>query len=215
MNSTTTRPQVDTDIRALFADAVATGATVIANIRPDQLDAPTPCPDFDVRQLTAHLVEVLHRVTRIGRGEDPFGRPPTPPLSDDGWLEAWTAAGDDVRTAWTDDATLTRSVVLPWSQQSGADTLATFASEVSVRTWDLATATGQRPQWNPAVLEAALAAITAVLPAATGRLDSFEALRAQLPEQFRNATPPFADAVPVADDAALIDRLVAWNGRRP
>mgnify|MGYP000535288204 CR=1 FL=1 len=28
-------------------------------------------------------------------------------------------------------------------------------------------------------------------------------------------SPPFANAVPVPDDAPLIDRLAGWNGRRP
>jgi hypothetical protein len=36
-----------------------------------------------------------------------------------------------------------------------------------------------------------------------------------MPPEHREPTDPFADAVPVPDDAPLIDRLVAWNGRRP
>ena len=38
--------------------------------------------------------------------------------------------------------------------------------------------------------------------------------KASLPEGVPWADP-FADAVPVGDDAPLIDRLVAWNGRTP
>jgi hypothetical protein len=33
--------------------------------------------------------------------------------------------------------------------------------------------------------------------------------------ELRNFADPFADAVPVPEDAPLIDRLVAWNGRWP
>jgi hypothetical protein len=36
-----------------------------------------------------------------------------------------------------------------------------------------------------------------------------------MPPALRDFADPFADAVPVSDDAPLIDRLVAWNGRRP
>ncbi len=43
----------------------------------------------------------------------------------------------------------------------------------------------------------------------------FEAMRASMPAEQRNFADPFADAVPVHDDAPLIDRLVAWNGRQP
>ena len=50
---------------------------------------------------------------------------------------------------------------------------------------------------------------------ATGRAAIFERVRATMPAPLRDAPAPFADAVPVAEDASLIDRLVAWSGRDP
>jgi hypothetical protein len=83
-----------------------------------------------------------------------------------------------------------------------------------VHTWDLARATGQAPRWDDEVLEVAFAAVQRDLPA-VGRRALFDEVAARLPAEAGPMTPPFAEAVPVAADAPLIDRLVAWNGRRP
>jgi len=87
-------------------------------------------------------------------------------------------------------------------------------SEVTVHTWDLATATGQAPAWDPHVLEAAFASIRGGLPA-EDRQAIFDAIAQQMPPERRAPGPPFANAVPVPDDAPLLDRLVAWTGRTP
>ncbi|MEP6661877.1 MAG: TIGR03086 family metal-binding protein [Acidimicrobiales bacterium] len=188
------------DPRVIFAKAVALAGAVIGATRADQLDNRTPCSEFRVRELLGHIVTALEHVAVVGRGHDPYGGPVVVrEVPDDGWLRAWIAAAHDARTAWSDDATLTRVVRLPWAEQTGAATLAGYVNEVSVHTWDLATATGRRPQWDSQVLELALDAIGQVLPA-DGRGE-------------RGA--PFADPVEVPADAPLIDRLVAWNGRRP
>ncbi len=47
------------------------------------------------------------------------------------------------------------------------------------------------------------------------RAAMFERMRPSMPPELRDFAAPFADAVPVPDGAPLIDRLVAWNGRRP
>jgi len=114
---------------------------------------------------------------------------------------------------WSDDATLTQTVVLPWATESGAEALASYVNELSVHTWDLSRAIGVEPQWEDDVLQVGLDGISHVLPA-SGRTEMFEQMMANVPPQFRPA-PPFGDAVEVPADAPLIDRLVAWNGRNP
>jgi len=47
------------------------------------------------------------------------------------------------------------------------------------------------------------------------RLAAFERIIASMPEERRPLRPAFLDVVAVADDAPLIDRLVAWTGRDP
>lgn len=204
------------DPRPLFARAVGTGGSVIAGVHDDQWGDPTPCDEFTVRQLCAHLVDVLSRVAALGRADDPFGFPPAAQrVTGDGWLPAWQTAAQAVQAAWTDDAVLERTMTLPWASAAGRDMLATYLSEVTVHTWDLARATGQSVSWDEAVVGVALRAARRALPA-EGRAERFEQLRSKMPPHLAaTAAPPFADAVPLTDAAPLIDQLVGWNGRRP
>lgn len=200
------------DPRMTFAKAVALTTAVIDRVGPHQLANPTPCPDYDVEALLGHLVVVLRRVAALGRGDDPFGAGVMAPVTGD-TRRAWLDAAAEVEQAWADDAVLARTMRLPWSECSGAAMLVSYLNEVTVHTWDLATATGQRPAWDPQIVSLAFDGIR-FLPG-ENRAAVFEAMRATMPEERRGFRDPFADAVPVAGDAPLIDRLVAWNGRRP
>ncbi len=199
-----------TDPRPIFDRAVATGLAVIAGVRHDQLTDPTPCTDMNVRAMLTHLVGVLDRVAALGNGEDPFGVAETP-VPDDRWADAWKEAGTRAAHAWRDDAVLERPMALPWIQGSGAEVLASYFSELTVHTWDVAMATGQQPVWDDAVVTAALEA-RQILPAENRRA-LFEEISTAM--GLDEVAVPFAEAVPVPDDAADIDRLVAWNGRDP
>ena len=204
-----------TDPRTVFSNAVQLGGSVVAAVRPDQLDGPTPCGEYNVRQLLGHLVAVLERVAVLGQGGDGMAVPAEASgIADDGWQAAWEAAAADVEKAWSDDAAMARTYTFPWAVHDGAATLAMYTSELSVHTWDLARATGQRPAWDDDVLTVALASIQVDLPGGN-RAAMFDAMRETMPPELRDFTPPFAEVVPVPDDAPLIDRLVAWTGRRP
>ena len=200
------------DPRLTFAKAVALATAVIGRVGPQQLANPTPCDDLDVAALLGHMVTVLRRVAALGRGDDPFGAGVMAAVEED-FGRAWMEAAHQVEQAWADDAVLARTMRLPWSESSGAAMLVSYLNEVTVHTWDLAKATGQRPAWDPQIVGLAFDGIR-FLPG-ENRAAMFEALRASLSPEQRNFADPFADAVPIADDAALIDRLVAWNGRQP
>lgn len=200
-----------TDPRPILDRAIATCGAVIAGVRPEQLTEPTPCTDMDVRALLAHLVGVLDRVAALGNGENPFAVTETP-VADDRWPDAWREAGRRAAGAWSDDAVLERPMALPWIAGSGAEVLASYFSELTVHTWDLATATGQQPDWDDAVVAAAFDAARRILPAENRRA-LYEQVSAA--RGFDEVAVPFAEAVPISDDAPAIDRLVAWNGRDP
>ena len=44
------------DLFAALERAVASTAEIVTMTPADQLDAPTPCPDWDVRALLNHLI---------------------------------------------------------------------------------------------------------------------------------------------------------------
>ncbi len=206
-----TTPSTATDIRRTFDEAVSTGGQVIAGVRPDQLRSPTPCPEFDARRLLDHLVGVLRKVAVMGRGQNPMV--PDVEVADGQWTSAWADAAADTRDVWSADAALGRTVRLPWTEMTGADTLAIYTCEIVVHTWDLATATAQSPAWSQGVLETAFEAIRRELPA-EGRTAVIDEAMEKMPAGVP-LSPPFSEAVPVPADAPLIDRLVAWTGRRP
>ncbi|MGQ0432273.1 MAG: TIGR03086 family metal-binding protein [Microthrixaceae bacterium] len=208
--STSAIPNHVIDPRPILDRAIATGGKVIAGVRPDQLTAPTPCPEMDVRALLSHLVGVVDRIAALGRDEDPFSVTETH-APDDDWSAAWATSGTRATEAWRDDAVLERPMALPWIHGSGAEVLTSYFSELTVHTWDLATATGQQPQWDDTVVTAALEA-RQILPAENRRA-LFEEISAAM--GLDEVAIPFAEAVPVPVDAPAIDRLVAWNGRDP
>jgi uncharacterized protein (TIGR03086 family) len=129
------------------------------------------------------------------------------------WIAGWRAAAVRVDEAWSDDAKLTQTVVLPWATMTGAEVLAMYVSEITTHTWDVAQATGQHPEWDDAVCQLALDAMHRDLPMAD-RTPMWEEFKANAPANFQ-FDPPFANAVAVPSDAPLIERLVAWTGRRP
>jgi uncharacterized protein (TIGR03086 family) len=199
-----------TDPRPILDRGIATGGSVIARIRPDQMTAPTPCSEMDVRTMLGHLVAVLDRIAALGRGDDPFAVTETP-VPDDGWSDAWTTSARRAADAWSDDAVLEQPMALPWIQGNGAEILTSYFSELTVHTWDLATATGQHPDWDDTIVTAALAARD-FLPAENRRA-LFEEISTAM--GLDEVAIPFAEAVTIPDDAPAIDRLVAWNGRDP
>src|SRR4051794_24311318 len=78
----------------------STAATTIGVVRGvDDLDAPTPCSDFDVRALVEHLLTWGPALAGAGRGET------VPPRADvrvgDDWAAELRAQLEDVAAAWS------------------------------------------------------------------------------------------------------------------
>ncbi|MFF0751966.1 TIGR03086 family metal-binding protein [Streptomyces sp. NPDC004267] len=196
--STVTTPDATDDPRQGLLKAIALAGRTVAAVRPEQFDAPTPCTEFTVRQLARHLVAVLRRIAHAGRGGDVTTLSTVADdLPDTAWQEAWDAAARDVEAAWADPEVLGRILKLPFGSLPGGAAAAVWTSEFTVHTWDLATATGQSPHWDPELVAISYAAMKRALP--TGPRDG----------------APFEVAVDVDADAPAIDRLVAWCGRKP
>ena len=151
-----------------------------------------------MQALLGHVLHVLRRITTAGRGEDVDSTPRLPAAPAEGWPDALRAAAAELTAVWADDAVLDAVLALPFGTLPGRAALATWVGEVTTHTWDLAVATGQSPAWDDAAAAVGLAAIHGKLPAAE-----------------RGPGIPFADAVPVPDDAPAVERLVAWQGRDP
>jgi uncharacterized protein (TIGR03086 family) len=186
------------DPRPLYRRALTWVTSLLAGLRPDQLEQPTGCPDFDVRALAGHLVATVERARVIGEGGGPFSVPHViTGIPDTGWAEAYADAARTMWTVWDDDGTLTATVQAPWGTIPGSAALWGYLNETLVHGWDLATATGQDPEADPDVVAPVLAVAAQIIPA-----------------EPRGGQIPFAGVVAPAEGAGPTERLANWNGRR-
>ena len=188
-----------TDPRELHQRAMAQTESIVAAVSPDQLALPTPCTEFDVRELLSHVVGGLNRIAIMGEGGDALAvEPRADGVPDDGWLAAYRTASSRARAAWADDATLDVLVEAPWGKVPGRIALSGYVQEILTHGWDLARATGQPTELDPELASWVLAVARQILP----------------PEP-RGGEIPFAPPVPVPPDAAPYTQLAAWLGRQP
>jgi uncharacterized protein (TIGR03086 family) len=194
----TETPPVVADSDRLF-DAVA---RLVDGIGPDQWTAPTPCPDWNVRQLLQHVTNGNVIFATIATGERAPG-PITPEERAIDWLGADPGAGFRATGKVMHDAFMTpgflygRFETPVMGEQSGTTMVHMRMNELLVHGWDLARASGQ-----PAALPEDLA---------EGALRLWQTRLADRPRQGM----PFDEPTPIAGDAPAIDRLAAFLGRKP
>ncbi|MDT0303735.1 TIGR03086 family metal-binding protein [Streptomonospora wellingtoniae] len=191
-------PQPPHDPRAVFSRALDQAQQQIAALSGGELDAPTPCADYDVRALLGHMVAVLHKLARIGTGGDAGDLPDVVEgVADDGWVGAFAGARAETERVWG-DAPLDHPVTLPWATLPGHAALDAYTHEFTVHSWDLAHATGRRAALDPDLAVRAL-----------------EAFPKFAPPEARSGHGPFGPVVSVPRNADVYTRLAAYLGRRP
>ena len=188
-----------TAVRA--AADLATGP--LRAVTPEQLTAPTPCSDFDVRAVIDHLAwaAVLSQraATRMPFEHDWSSLTPAPFL--DGLpVEQWPAAVpvelDTAADAWADPAAWEGETELGGAPMPAAVVGPMMLAEFALHGWDVARAVGA-PYDVPAELgEAVLAAVVPL--AQMGRDGGW-----------------YGPEVPVPADAAAFDRALGLTGRDP
>ncbi|MFD3662514.1 TIGR03086 family metal-binding protein [Streptomyces sp. NPDC058659] len=174
-------------------------ARLAEDIGDERLDDPTPCPEYAVRELLAHVagLSVAFRDAARKQFGPTTGTPPgsTRPVLADDWRTALPKALAELAAAWREpDA---------WegdTQAGGIDLPAAVMGRIAldellIHGWDLARATGQRYE----VSEEELRVSEALLTPTDDTAD----------EGF------FGPVVPVPDSAPLLDRVIGLSGRRP
>jgi uncharacterized protein (TIGR03086 family) len=187
------------DPRPLLTRCLDQTGLIIGKVSPGDLAKPTPCTEFDVSALLAHVVGATRRIGSIARRE-PQEREVDQPtgVPADGWSHVYGEARDEAARAWSDDTILGEEVVLPWATMPGAAVAGMYALELTVHAWDIAAAIGITADLDPALAEATLPFAHQMVPA-----------------DFRGGDMPFEAVVPVPEDAPVYDRLVAFLGRTP
>lgn len=188
--------------------ACRTLARVVGSIRDDQLAGPTPCPSYTVADLVDHVLGLALAFTAAARKEELKG--PADPSGDgsrlpDGWRELAAERLDTLATAWSDPAAYDGLTTAGGVEMPGSVTARVALDEVVVHGWDLARATGQEYDADPAAVAACLEFATSFEQPAGDADETGDAGDAGL----------FGPPVPVPDDASVLDRLVGATGRHP
>ena len=168
-------------------------AGLISNIRADQWSAPTPCPDWTVRQVVNHLIGMNRVFAALLAGQPPPPRPAADHVEDDP-VRAFRDSAAALLAAFSRPGVLERAYRGPLGTATGADRLQIRLYDLLAHGWDLAQATGQ-----PAGLPDDLAE------------QSLAFVRIQLTEQARPGR--FGPAQIATEQASAIERLVAFLGR--
>ena len=152
-----------------------------------QLDAPTPCDEWDVRTLLNHMLETQRYFTASARGEDASPPGPQPPtlLSQDPAGD-FESARQDVLQAFADPAVVEKT----------GPALGIAFSDMLLHGWDVARATKQDATMPAGLAEAA-----------------YEMIHGRFTDEQR--TGVFKPEVQVGPDASPQDRLLAYTGRNP
>ena len=169
---------------------------VVAGIGAGHRDAATPCPEFTVDGLVAHLVDGLAWYGALPAGGATDPREVKGPDLASGYADAFRAARAVVRRNWTPPR-LDDTFALPVGQVTGAGITEYTVVEMLGHGWDLAVATGQPVHVADELAEAALT------------------IARGLGEETLRGPGMMGAPTPVDADAPAMDRFVAYLGRRP
>jgi len=163
---------------------------VIAEVEPDQHADKTPCEEWTVRDLLAHMIGVVD-----GMGAAAGGRPPSRFVLSTDPVGQFDEAARGALVAWRTPGVLERVIDAGAGPMPGSVLASINLLDTATHTWDLATATGQPTELPDAVAAAAM-----------------EASRAIVSPELRPGR--FGPELPAPAGASPTQRLVTFLGRR-
>lgn len=173
---------------------------IVRNVKPDQLTNPTPCTEFDVRALVNHLLFWGPSLVAAARKEEvppPAASESEVDLVDEKWAAGLVAHAERTAAAWGEPAAWTGMTYMGGPMELPAELVGGMvAGELVVHGWDLARATGQRPEWDEDLLGY-------VYEGVVGNAEQGREMGVYGPE------------VPVPDTASTVDKIVGAAGRDP
>ena len=176
----------NTDVLDLYRRASDWTVSKVAGA-VDQLDAPTPCDEWDVRTLLNHMLETQQFFLKRARGEDaslPSAEPP--PLIGDDPVGAFEQARDETLQTFGEAGVM----------EEAGPSLGISFSDTLLHGWDVARATSQDTTMPEGLAEAA-----------------YRMIHGRFTEDQRKGV--FKPEIPVGETASPQDRLLAYTGRDP
>lgn len=182
----------------MYERALKRTGDVVAVTAKDQLDLPTPCPEWTVGDLVNHIIGGCLSVASGATGEArPF---------DDGtdhcagdYAAAYEDASQAAIAALAEPGALERDFAMSWGNTPGSAVLGLAISDAAVHGWDLATAIGKEAVIDDDIAEAIYGMTSSMME----------------PKGSYPRGGSFGPPVEVADDASPSDRALAYLGRKP
>lgn len=175
--------------------ALRLGGRLVENIASRQWDAPTPCSEWTVRDLLAHVVGMNLVFAAMLAGKRP------PPSAADVLggdpAGAYARSAQLLLDAFGVPGVLEQSFQSPMGTATGLERLQIRNYDLLAHLWDLAQATGQQLENDPVLQASAQQA----LEFAGGQLAGV------------NRAGRFAPPQPISGTAAALDQLAAFLGR--
>ena len=176
------------DPLALHRQALDVAQHVVDGIDRSQFELPTPCDEWNVRQVLEHIIGGNRRVAGnpAVEGEDVIG---------DDLSGAYASSAAGAAAAFEAEGGLDRTYTLKIGEFPGHFAVLARSTDQLAHAWDLAKATGMPTDLSPELYAMALETLQSRF-ATVGRSSSF------------------ADEKPVPDGATAADRFAAFAGRR-
>ena len=184
------------DEPTLLAGVLTKTGDLIAGVRDDQWDLPTPCPEYDVRALVDHMVGWVQVFDAGCHGRDVDGDP-NAYRSDADPAVAFRSAAGSLAEGWR-DLGVDRPVRIMTGELPGQTAFDITVMEYLTHGWDLAVATGQTVPYDE-----------------DEATDTLARAERTLPPEYRGEGKGFAAAVAVDPGAPAVSRLAAFLGREP
>ncbi|MDQ6641428.1 MAG: TIGR03086 family metal-binding protein [Actinomycetota bacterium] len=166
---------------------------LVSGVRDDQLDFPTPCPDWTVADLLAHIHQFATVFTDNARKRQ--ARPPEDLVDD--WRVEIPDQLDELARAWGEESAWQGRVSAGGVEMDAPDNAVVGIEELTVHGWDLALATSQDLRVDDA------------------RLDQVDRFFELFAEQIAAGEGPFGPAASPPERATRLERTVARTGREP
>jgi uncharacterized protein (TIGR03086 family) len=169
---------------------------VLAATRADQLDEPTPCQSWKVRDIINHIIGSHAFFVAGVDGTSPGGGDRDAAAGD--FLGAFDVAAAATVAAFQREGVMGATLTTPIGQLPGAAFMGLATTDTFVHGWDLAKATGQSTDLEPELAASLL-----------------ETSRKAIPESFRGPEgAAFGPERPAPAGASKADELAAFLGRQ-
>jgi uncharacterized protein (TIGR03086 family) len=169
----------------------------VDGVKPDQWHGPTPCSEWDVKQVANHIIGENLWAAELFQGKTigEVGSRLDGDLAGNDPAAAYAASMEAATPSVTATGAMEATCHLSFGDYSGSDYAAQLFMDLLVHGWDIATATGQDARLDPDLVQACLP------------------IAEQLTTQFRSAGV-FGENLSVSADADPQTILVALLGRR-